>query len=113
MVKKEFLAECEGIVLTSKVRFERCPPAEGFWFEELFKRGVMGLIASVGSRAEVEAKRAWSDSWGYGAAPFFADVGGLLTWPVAEGRFMVCLRQAGLEKGKKCPPALASERRAA
>jgi hypothetical protein len=63
-------------------------PAEDFWFGELFKRGVMGLNTSVGSREEVETKRAWLDSWGYGAAPFFADIGGLLTWPVPEGRFM-------------------------
>lgn len=68
-------------------------PAEGFWFEELFKRGVMGLNASVGPREEAEAKRAWLDSWGYGAAPFFADVGGLLTWSVAEGRFMFCAQR--------------------
>jgi hypothetical protein len=68
-------------------------PAEGFWFEELFKRGVMGLNASVGPREEVEAKRVWMDSWGYGIAPFFADVGGLLTWSVAEGRFMFCAQR--------------------
>src|SRR5262249_45723306 len=68
-------------------------PAEGVWFEELFKRGVMGLNAADGPREEVEAKRAWLASWGYGAAPFFAEVGGLLTWPVTEGRFMHCAQR--------------------
>jgi hypothetical protein len=27
-------------------------------------------------------------SWGYGGTPFLAEVSGLLTWPVADGRFM-------------------------
>ncbi len=64
-------------------------PAEGFWFEELFKLGMFGLNGSLGSTAEVKAKQAWLASWGYGSTPFFAEVGGLLTWPVKEGRFMV------------------------
>ncbi len=73
------------------VRAERLygeAPAEGFWFEELFRLGMMGLNPSVGSIEELEAKRAWLTSWGYGAAPFLTEVGGLCTWPVTEGRFM-------------------------
>jgi integrase len=73
------------------VRAERLigdAPPEGFWFEELFKLGMFGLNPSVGSAEEVKAKQAWLSSWGYGGTPFFADVGGLLTWPVTEGRFM-------------------------
>jgi hypothetical protein len=64
-------------------------PAEGFWFEALFKLGVFGLNPFVGSPEEVQAKQAWLASWGYGRTPFFAEVSGLLTWPVTEGRFMV------------------------
>ena len=43
------------------VRAERligdAPP--GFWFEEIFKLGVLGLNPSVGSAEEVKAKQAW------------------------------------------------------
>jgi hypothetical protein len=63
-------------------------PAAGFWFEEIFKLGVTGLNPSVGSAKEVKAKQAWLASWGYGGTPFLAEVGELLTWPVAAGRFM-------------------------
>ena len=73
------------------VRAERLfgeAPAAGFWFEEIFRLGVMGLNPSVGSAEEVKAKQAWLSSWGYGGTPFFAEVSGLLTWPVADGRFM-------------------------
>jgi hypothetical protein len=73
------------------VRAERLygdAPAEGFWFGDLFKLGLFGLNPSVGSAEEVKAKQTWLASWGYGAAPFFAEAGGLLTWPVADGRFM-------------------------
>jgi hypothetical protein len=73
------------------VRAERLfgeAPAAGFWFEEIFRLGVMGLNPSVGSTEEVKAKQAWLSSWGYGGTPFFAEVSGLLTWPVADGRFM-------------------------
>jgi hypothetical protein len=63
-------------------------PAAGFWFEEIFRLGVMGLNPSVGSAEEVKAKQAWLSSWGYGGTPFLAEVSGLLTWPVADGRFM-------------------------
>jgi hypothetical protein len=63
-------------------------PAEGFWFNDLFRRGVLGLNPFVGSAEEVKAKQAWLASWGYGSTPFFAEVAGLLTWPVADGRFM-------------------------
>jgi hypothetical protein len=74
------------------VRAERLigdAPPEGFWFEALFRLGVFGLNPFVGSPEEVKAKQAWLASWGYGRTPFLAEVGGLLTWPVTEGRFMV------------------------
>jgi hypothetical protein len=64
-------------------------PAAGFWFEDLFRLSLMGLNPSVGSPEEVKAKQAWLASWGYGGTPFLAEVGGLLTWPVADGRFMM------------------------
>jgi len=64
-------------------------PPEGLWFEELLKLGVFGLNPFVGSREDVKAKQAWLASWGYGHTPFLAEVGGLLTWPLTEGRFMV------------------------
>ncbi|HME00767.1 MAG TPA: site-specific integrase [Terriglobia bacterium] len=64
-------------------------PPEGLWFEELFRLGVFGLNPFVGSPEDVKAKQAWLASWGYGRTPFLAEVGGLLTWPVTEGRFMV------------------------
>jgi hypothetical protein len=73
-------------------------PPEGLWFKELFKLGVFGLNPSVGSPEEVKAKQAWLAAWGYGRTPFFAEMSGLLTWPVTEGRFMVSAqrRTAGL-----------------
>jgi len=93
--RRSFTDESNHIFL-ELVKAERLigdAPAEGFWFEELFKRGVMGLNASAGSKEEVAAKRAWLDSWGYGTSPFLAAVGGLLTWPVTEGRFMFCAQR--------------------
>jgi hypothetical protein len=63
-------------------------PPQGFWFEDLFRRGVMGLNPSLGSAEEKEAKQAWLASWGYGSTPFYAEAGGLLSWSVMEGRFM-------------------------
>ena len=50
---------------------------------------MLGLKPSVGNAEEVKAKQAWLAAWGYGGTPFFAEVGGLLSWPVTEGRFMV------------------------
>lgn len=78
------------------VRAERLTddaPANGFWFEELFKRGVMGLNSSVGSQEQIESKLTWLKSWGYTPTPFFATVGGLLSWSVTEGRFMYSAQQ--------------------
>lgn len=63
-------------------------PAAGLWFEELFKLGVMGLKPIDGPAEEVKAKQTWLASWGYTATPFFAEVAGLLTWPLKDGRFM-------------------------
>ena len=85
------LADGANRVFLEFVRAERlfgAAPAAGFWFEEIFRLGVMGLNPAVGSAEEVKAKQAWLSSWGYGGTPFFAEVSGLLTWPVADGRFM-------------------------
>jgi hypothetical protein len=72
--------------------FGDAPPA-GFWFEDLFRLGVLGLNPNVGSRDQVKSKQAWLKSWGYGSTPFFAEVSGLLTWPVTQGRFMACAQR--------------------
>ncbi|MCI0627839.1 MAG: site-specific integrase [Acidobacteria bacterium] len=63
-------------------------PPEGFWFFELLERGVLGLNAAVGSPDKLAAKQEWLRSWGYGPTPFLAECSSLLTWPVAEARFM-------------------------
>ena len=42
----------------------------------------------MGTAEEVKGKQAWLAAWGYGGTPFFAEVGGLLSWPVTEGSFM-------------------------
>ena len=64
-------------------------PPEGLWFEGLFRCGVMGLNSRLGSAEELEAKRAWLASWGYGGTPFLAAGGALLSWPAKQGRLMV------------------------
>lgn len=68
-------------------------PAAGFWFEEIFKLGLMGLSPSVGSAEEVKVKQAWLTSWGYSSKPFFGGVGSVLTWSVADGKFMGCAQR--------------------
>jgi hypothetical protein len=68
-------------------------PAAGLWFEEIFKLGLMGLNPSVGSAEEVKVKQAWLASWGYSSKPFFGGVGSLLTWSVADGKFMGCAQR--------------------
>lgn len=85
-------ADKSNRVFLEFVRAERLigdAPPEGFWFEDLFKLGVLGLNSSVGSVEEVKAKQAWLASWGYRRTPFFAAVAGLLSWSFAEGRWMV------------------------
>ena len=60
-----------------------------FGLKSSLSSGCLDSTGPLGSAAEVKAKQAWLASWGYGSTPFFAEVGGLLTWPVKEGRFMV------------------------
>ena len=66
----------------------------GFWFEELLREGIIGQGPRC-IRDEEIAKRqqAWLKSWGYGeesldhrAAPFWTQVSGLLSWPLAQGQ---------------------------
>jgi len=68
-------------------------PAAGFWFEQIFKLGLMGLSPSVGSAEEVKVKQDWLASWGYSSKPFFGGVGSVLTWSVADGKFMGCAQR--------------------
>ncbi len=69
-------------------RLDGDAPAEGFWFTELLKRGVLGKRVRMGTPEEIAAKHAWLCAWGYGeddqsapGAPFEVRHPGLLTWP--------------------------------
>lgn len=78
------------------VRAERLvgdAPAAGFWFEDLFRLGLVGQRPNYGSPEAVKRKRAWLDSWGYADKPFRTDVAALLTWPEADITFMNCAQQ--------------------
>ena len=69
-------------------RLDGDAPAEGFWFIDLLKRGVLGRRVRMGTPEEIAAKQAWLRAWGYGeddqsepGAPFEVRHPGLLTWP--------------------------------
>ncbi|HEY3367684.1 MAG TPA: hypothetical protein VGK74_21705 [Symbiobacteriaceae bacterium] len=71
-------------------------PAEGLWFEELLRRGLLGNGPRHGTEEEVHAKQEYVRAWGYGddekpealTTPFHGMTAGLLTWPKAEALFM-------------------------
>jgi integrase len=91
-------AEAHNTVFVEFVKAERLlddAVPEGFWFEELFTRGVMGAGPFSGSPEEVAAKQDWLRTWGYGTEdneervrPFHAKMRGLLTWTRRDGQFM-------------------------
>jgi hypothetical protein len=68
-------------------------PAAGFWFEDLFRLGLVGQRPNYGSPEAVKRKRAWLDSWGYAYKPFRTNAAGLLTWTEADITFMNCAQQ--------------------
>ena len=73
-------------------------PAQGFWFEELLRQGVLGQgPRCITDQAIAAQQQNWLRSWGYEAegvsnrvTPFWAQVPGLLTWPqeLGESAFM-------------------------
>jgi len=72
-------------------RLEGNAPAEGFWFTDLLKQGVLGKKVRSGTPEEIAAKQAWLRAWGYGeddsnepVSPFEVRHQGLLTWPDAS-----------------------------
>jgi hypothetical protein len=81
------------------VRVERLVgdgPAEGLWFADLLKHGVLGSGPRCGAEAEMRARQAYLRAWGYGdgdnsdelVTPFLAQTGGLLVWPKEDAPFM-------------------------
>lgn len=68
-------------------------PAQGFWFEELLRRGVLGQGPRYITDQEIAAQQQkWLRCWGYEAEgvrnrviPFWTQISGLLTWPQARG----------------------------
>ncbi|HEU5378353.1 MAG TPA: hypothetical protein VFV38_23260 [Ktedonobacteraceae bacterium] len=70
-------------------------PAEGFWFEEILRVGLLGRSLQSGSEAEQQQKQRWLAAWGYGSpeepratSPFRTQISGLLSWPVAKNHFV-------------------------
>jgi integrase len=62
-------------------------PAEGLWFTEILRLGLLGPQVLLEGDAEYEAGQAWLKQWGYGddipgeqTAPFYTKHRGLLSW---------------------------------
>src|SRR5712692_3232754 len=79
--------------LVKAERLGRDEPAEGLWFTDLLKLGMLGAKPSIGTEQEVAKKQAWLREWGYGEEnlkeiirPFEARHQGLLDWPDAESK---------------------------
>jgi hypothetical protein len=85
-------------------------PAEGLWFADILRLGLLGSQGHYGSAQENAARQAWLRQWGYGeehakdhehASPFTARISGLLSWPDGKtnggegsmGRFIAQARQ--------------------
>lgn len=75
-------------------------PPEGWWFTELIHMGMLGQKPCRCSGQRQEAKLAWLKAWGYleqetkgTHTPFLTMIPGLLTWPLAEAKFMFFAQQ--------------------
>ncbi|MFL5664689.1 MAG: hypothetical protein ACJ8BW_25580 [Ktedonobacteraceae bacterium] len=75
-------------------------PPEGLWFTELLQMGMLGQKPCQCSGERQEAKLAWLKAWGYleqetkgTHTPFLTMIPGLLTWPLAEAKFMFFAQQ--------------------
>jgi hypothetical protein len=79
---------CTFLEFTRAERLFGDAPAAGFWFEDLFRLGVVGQRPNCGSADAVKRKRAWLDSWGYAYKPFRTNAPGLVTWTEADITFM-------------------------
>lgn len=77
-------------------------PPEGWWFEELLRRDVLGGGPRYGTPEEVAEKQAWLREWGYGEGsepgailcPFKTHEGGVLTDGLHAGHVCFIYRAA-------------------
>jgi hypothetical protein len=87
-------SDARNRVFLEFVRAERLvsdAPAEGLWFEELLRRGLLQSAAGMGGK-DGAATQDWLRAWGYGhrgpthhAKPFLSSIPGMLSWPAAGG----------------------------
>jgi hypothetical protein len=83
-------------------------PAEGLWFADILRLGLLGSQGHYGSEQENATRQAWLRQWGYGEenstdriSPFTSRISGLLSWPDGKtnggegsmGRFIAQARQ--------------------
>jgi hypothetical protein len=85
-------------------------PPEGFWFEELIKRDVLGANPKRGSPREIAAKLEWLQAWGYCAedadtppVPFLANIPGLIVWSRTTGDSMFMATAQSIAEGVLIP----------